>query len=244
MAGPGARFPTTHWSQLAALGDSEEAGRRTILNLLIERYWRPAYHYARRRGYDNEAAKDAVQEFFTSWLIDRLFERADPARGRFRTFLLTSLSNFLANQYRDAHTQRRHPKEGIVSIRDLDSSSGPSLEPADEETPEDAFNQAWAAGVLMRALGSLEREWAADKRVHFEVFRRRVMEPALEGKAPPSEEELGRIYGLTAKEVANRLLTARRAFRRLLEEEIGVYAASSEDTASEMRDLFEAFAQP
>lgn len=77
-------FPTTHWSQLAAVRDGMTAEHRDALNFLIRQYWKPVYCYLRRRGYGNEDAKDLVQEFFTSWLVKEVFGRADPARGRHR----------------------------------------------------------------------------------------------------------------------------------------------------------------
>lgn len=244
IGGHGAAFPTTQWTALAQLGRIGDAQRQAILSQLVERYWKPAYHFLRRRGCDNEEAKDTVQEFFTVWLDHALFERADPEKGRFRSFLLTCLKNFASNRRRRDRAEKRRPAQGFVSVRELSGTdTAGAVEPVDTETPEDAFNRAWAMEVLTKALRQFEKDClATGKEVHLAIFRRRIVEPAFEGKAPTPERELASELGLTPKEVANRLLTARRAFRKALEREVSLYAASAEDLALEMRDLFGAFA--
>ena len=119
MGGNRTGFPSTHWSQLAQVRETPTREHREILNLLIQRYWKPIYCYTRRRGYGNEDAKDVVQEFFTSWLAKDLFGRADRQRGRFKAYLLSSLDNFLSNARRAAHAQKRRPPHGFVSIHRL-----------------------------------------------------------------------------------------------------------------------------
>ena len=91
MGGERRSFPSTHWSQLAAVRDAVTEEHRAILNSLIEAYWKPVYWYIRRRGRSNEDAKDLAQEFFTACLGRELFGRADRGKGRFRSFLLSCL---------------------------------------------------------------------------------------------------------------------------------------------------------
>ena len=239
MGGSRGSFPTTHWTQLAALRAAPTTERRAVLSLLIERYWRPVYLYLRQKGYTNEDAKDLVQEFFTTWIEKDLFRRADPARGRFRALLLSSLDNFLANVHRAAHAQRREPRQGILSIDELAKDSDLSFEPSAGDTPELVFGRTWAVDLLLRVLKAFEDESrSTGKEAHYEIFRRCILDPALHGSARPSDRDLAQEFRLAETQVANCRLTARRAYQRLLWQEIRLYATSDDDVASEIRDVF------
>ena len=239
MGGSRRSFPTTHWSMLAAVRGEMTEGHRAVLNLLIERYWKPVYCYVRRRGHGNEDAKDLVQEFFTSWLHRDLFGQANPSRGRFRSFLLSCLNNFLSNARRAAHAARRRPEKGFVSVHQLATDNRAAMEPVEQDTPEAAFQRAWAEELILRVLKRLERECSETAKAdHYELFRQRIIRPALEGCQAPPMVELAKGLGLTEKQAANHLVTARRAYQRLLREEIRAFASSEEDVAAEVQDLF------
>lgn len=240
MGGSHVGFPTTHWSMLAAVCGEMTDGHRSVLNLLIQRYWKPVYYYIRRRGHSNEDAKDLVQEFFTSWLVKELFGRADPTRGRFRSLLLSSLDNFIKNAHRANHAKRRRPPGGIIALDALLGDAEMVFEPSDDETPERAFNRTWVRELLLRVLVVLEQEYhLAGKDQEYELFRIRAVAPALEGAESPPMVEIANELGLTQKQASNRLVTARRAYQRLLREEVRLFASSDEDVAAEIRDLFE-----
>ncbi len=239
MGGSNANFPTNRWSLLGAVGDEMSDEHRQALSFLIERYWKPVYCYIRRRGYGNEEAKDLVQEFFTFWLARNLFGRADSAKGRFRSFLLASVGNFLKNHQRAQHALKRRPPEGVVSIEDLVRTDGLPPDPGHNETPDAAFFRSWVSEVLRRALDRLERAYKSSGRHgEFELFRIRIIEPALTGSAAPPMSDLAEKLGLTAKQASNRLVTARRAYQRLLREEIAAVSATDEDVAAEMQDIY------
>jgi RNA polymerase sigma-70 factor (ECF subfamily) len=236
---PGGAFPATHWSRLLALRAGAPAERDAILNFLIQRYWKPVYCYLRRAGCGEEEAKDLVQDFFAFCLQRDFFDQADPARGRFRSFLLGSLSHFLANARRAARARKRRPEQGSVPLRDPASASSAAFEPADRATPEAVFHRAWVSDLIQRVLRRMEHECQATaKQAHYEILRQRLVLPALEGAEPPPLRDLAGRLGLSEKQAANCLLTARRAFRRLLQEEIRSYAASEAEVAAEIRDLF------
>ena len=106
MGGSGAVFLTTHWSLIEAAGSEETDPDRSLIGLLMEQYWRPVYCYLRRKGYDNEQAKDLTQGFFHEMVLGhRLVEKADAAKGRFRTYLLTALNRYVVNVH-NAETAR------------------------------------------------------------------------------------------------------------------------------------------
>lgn len=232
-------FPRTHWSQLALVREGVSAERQAALNFLAQRYWKPVYLYVRQRGHDEEQAKDLVQEFFFVALSDDLFAKADPAKGRFRNFLLKSLQHFLANAHRDAHAKKRYPSQGFVAIHELVSESGPVVVPKDTRTPDEAFHRNWLRELVLRVLRALEQECqATGKQTHFELLRQRLIAPVLEGADAPSLRDLAQRHGLSDKDVENRVITARRAYQRLLREEIRLYASSDEEVAAEIQDLW------
>lgn len=101
-SGP-ADFPTTRWTLVAAAGDRSRPDSRRALASLCETYWYPLYAYARRAGDSPEQAQDHTQEFFARFLEDDYFDRADPQRGRFRSFLLASFKHYR----RDDHSEAR-----------------------------------------------------------------------------------------------------------------------------------------
>src|SRR4051794_36099422 len=107
-------FATTRWSVVLATADATRA--QDSLALLCETYWFPLYAHVRRRGHDPENARDLTQSFFSQLLATSQIEKADPARGRFRTFLLTSLDNFLHHAHRDAHALKRGGGTEFVSL--------------------------------------------------------------------------------------------------------------------------------
>jgi RNA polymerase sigma-70 factor (ECF subfamily) len=235
---PGA-FPVTLWSKLIALRDGDEDGRRAIFDFLIRRYWKPVYFFVRRVGYDDEQAKDLVQEFFMVAFATNLFAKADPQRGRFRNLLLKSLQHFLANTRRHEAAQIRHPGGGFVTIHELCTQDRPVFVPMDTETPEEVFHQTWLRELVLRVLQTLEAECrATGKTTHFELLRLRIIEPILEGAEPPSLRTLAEQFGLAEKAVHNQIITARRAYHRLLRDEIRLYARNDEEVACEIQDLW------
>lgn len=232
-------FPSTQWNILGTLRTCTVDTRNEHLNFLIERYWKPLYYYVRGRGYSNEEAQDIVQEFFSACLMRELFGQADPKRGRFRTFLLSCLENFLKNLHRAVHAQRRRPAGGIISLEDLVSKEDMAFEPPDKENPEAIFHRTWAVELVLHVLKQLENECnSTGKQKHYEIFRQRIIGPVLEGSEPPALAELSSRMGLTEKQAANFLLTARRAYQRLLRDEIGRFAGSEEEVAEEIQHVF------
>src|SRR2546425_626042 len=100
-------FPSTHWSLVVRAAQRDEAGSAEALETLCRAYWFPLYAFARREGNGPEAAQDVTQEFFSRLLEKNFLQTADPNRGRFRSFLLASFKNMMANERRDAARQKR-----------------------------------------------------------------------------------------------------------------------------------------
>src|SRR6516164_10367077 len=119
MPGP-SQFPTTRWTLVVAAGEPRRKEARSALVSLCENYWYPLYAFLRRRGYPPEVAQDHIQDFFMRVIEGRYLDRADPEKGRFRSFLLTSLKFFVA----DEEDRRRANKRGGGMVVAFEFSSG------------------------------------------------------------------------------------------------------------------------
>ena len=147
-AGRGRRFATTRWSQVLAAGQAQTATSRDALSRLCEAYWYPLYAYVRRWGYDADAAQDLTQEFFARLLEKHYLRDADPARGRFRSFLLASLKHFLSNERDRANAVKRGGRAQVVPLEVETAEGLYRLEPADAGTPETVFERRWALTLV------------------------------------------------------------------------------------------------
>src|SRR5208337_1840671 len=127
---PSKSFPTTLWTVVLHSGRDEPGQVRAALAQLCQAYWYPLYSFVRRRGYSPHDAEDLTQAFFAQLLEKRRLERVDPELGRFRTFLLASLKNFLANDWDRAHAQKRGGGQPIVSLDGETAESRYQLEPS------------------------------------------------------------------------------------------------------------------
>ena len=219
---------------------NDPALREAGLNILAGRYWRPVYGFLLRSGHGDAAAKDLTQAFFAAWLENDGFAKADPDKGRFRSLMLTSLKRFVSNERRAEKAQRRKPAAGLVSLDALMDSEEHPFEPRDEGmTPDKVFDRRWAVGVMTRVLKRLEAECeTTGKSAHYDIFVRRIIAPILHGADEQSLADLGTHHGMTEKQAGNCLLTAKRACRRLMEEEVRLYTETAAEVADEIRELF------
>jgi len=237
-------FPTTDWGLLGDVRGSNTEAKHAALDILIRRYWKPVYLFLRHSGREEEAAKDSTQGFFANWIENDSFAKADKDRGRFRSFVLASLKRFVANEHRAAYAQKRRPSAGLLSLDELMDNVDVPFDPADNMTPEMIFDKSWASEVIQRVLRHYEQECkTTDKLVHYDIFSRRIIKPILEGADESSYADLARVHRITEKQAANHLLTAKRAFQRLLKEEIRLYAESEAEVSEETRAIFRILGQ-
>jgi len=162
-------FVTTRWSVVLAAGQADTALAREALARLCQTYWYPLYAYARRRGQSRHDAQDLTQEFFARLLEDNWLARADRERGRFRTFLLTAMKHFMANEWHRANTLKRGGRVPVFSLNDEAAEERYQLEPAEKSTPESLFERNWALGGL--ALGGFAHAAEANNRLAGEHIR-------------------------------------------------------------------------
>jgi RNA polymerase sigma factor (sigma-70 family) len=226
------QFPTTRWTLVIAAGDPRRNEARSALVSLCENYWYPLYAYLRRRGYPADQAQDLTQEFFVRLLEGRYLDRADPEKGRFRSFLLSSLKFFAADE---EDRQRAHKRGGGLVVP-LEFSSGEERyqrEPAHDETPERIFERRWALSVLDRVVERLRNEFVQHSRPEYferlKVFllgQSDAPYAALAGEMNTSEGAL--------KVAIHRL---RKRYRELFRQEIADTVADPADVESELRYL-------
>jgi RNA polymerase sigma-70 factor (ECF subfamily) len=155
-------FPTTLWTVVLHAGREEPARAQAALAQLCQAYWYPLYSFVRRRGYSPHDAEDLTQAFFAQLLEKHALEGVAPELGRFRTFLLASLKNFLANDWDRAHALKRGGGQTIVSLDEESAESRYQLEPSHDMTPERHFERQWAMTLLDQVLDALRIEYHAE----------------------------------------------------------------------------------
>jgi RNA polymerase sigma-70 factor (ECF subfamily) len=230
----GGRFATTHWSLVLAAARDEDRDGRLAMESLCERYWYPLYVFVRRRGYPPEDAQDLTQAFFTRLLDKGDVARASPARGRFRSFLLASLKNFVANERDRAQTQKRGG--GAVVPLEIGAAEGRfQLEPSTDETPERIFEREWALILLDNAIQVLQTEMASTGRSgHFAELK-----AFLVGENPNvSYAEAADALGMSPGAVRVAVHRLRRRFGELVRREIAQTVSSPVEIDDELRHLW------
>lgn len=151
-------FETTHWSMVLRAGGSG-ADSSDALEKLCRAYWPPIYSWVRSQGHAVEEAQDLTQEFFARMLRYGSVGRANPAQGRFRSFLLGSLKHFLANEWHRARAQKRGGGQPVFSLDSVEGIERDAMEPRSDETPDKLFERRWAETLLARVNTRLRREY-------------------------------------------------------------------------------------
>jgi RNA polymerase sigma factor (sigma-70 family) len=236
--GKGSRFMTTRWTMVNRAGDPNALGYREAIAALCELYWYPLYAYLRRYGRNAHDAEDLIQGFFARMLDKEDFRLADGSRGKFRSFLLSALKNYVANEHKYANRLKRGG--GAVSVQlDLqDAEHHYAKELADTLTPEKLFARSWAVSVLERAVGGVCNEWEAlGKGDQFEALKV-FLTP---GKGSKSYREVAEELNMTEGAVKTAVHRLRRAYRTHLRKVIAETVSSEEEVEEEIRELFNAF---
>jgi RNA polymerase sigma factor (sigma-70 family) len=230
---PGAsQFPTTRWSLVVAAGDPHRKEARSALVSLCEHYWYPLYAYLRRRGYPSHQAQDLTQEFFIRVLEGRYLDRADPEKGRFRSFLLTSLKFFVADE-EDRHRARKRGGGMLVAIEWSSGEERYQREPAHDETPERIYERRWALSLIDRVVEKLREEFVHHGRPdHFERLKIFLL-----GHSDAPYAELAREMNTSEGALKVAIHRLRKRYRELFRQEIADTVADPAEVESELRFL-------
>lgn len=231
LPGP-SRFPTTRWTLVIAAADPQRKESRSALVSLCEGYWYPLYAFVRKRGYSPDQAQDLIQEFFLRVLEGRYLHRGDPEKGRFRSFLLSSLKFFLADESdRDRAAKRGGGK--VLSFEFLSSEERYQREPAHDETPERIFERQWALSVLERVVNELREEFIQHGRQeHFDQLKQFLL-----GQSEAPYATLAREMKTSEGALKVAIHRLRKRYRELFRQEIADIVADPGEAESELRYL-------
>jgi RNA polymerase sigma-70 factor (ECF subfamily) len=231
------RFPTTHWSRIAEAIDLAAPEARDALSSLCSSYWYPLYLFIRRQGHPPDEASDLVQAYFARLLGGQVLEAADPAKGRFRTFLIADCKRFLSHERTRAKAQKRGGGREIVSIDAGDAEMRYLREPGHDLTPERLYQRAWALTLLDSVLGRLRAEY--DDGGRSELFTH-LKEVLSSGPDSLPYATIAAELGMTEGAVQVAVYRLRRRYGALLREEIAATVSTPEAVEDEIRELFDA----
>ena len=220
---------------MLACGDrAQSADARTALATLYQIYWYPLYAYLRRRGYRDHDAEDLVQSFYAFLQEKHALTKADRERGKFRTFLLSALQNFLSHANERARAEKRGGGRELIFLDALEAKERYRLEPADTETPESLFETRWAHTLLEQTLAGLRADFAArGKQRLFEGLQPFLTADTAETSYQSAADQLG----LPLSAVKTSIRRMRLDYRARLRDEIGRTVAGPDEIDEELRYL-------
>jgi RNA polymerase sigma-70 factor (ECF subfamily) len=227
-------FTTTHWSVVLNASDPSAPGAQEALEKLCQTYWYPLYVYVRRQGYGAEDAQDFTQGFFARFIEKDYLGQVDPAKGRFRSFLLASLRHFLSDERDRARAIKRGGGKALVSLDAQDAEGRYAGEPADQLDAEKIFERRWALTVLDSARARLRAEFAAAGKAR----RFAVLECFLPGEqTPTTHAEAAAKLGVAVGTVKWEVHQLKERYRDCLRAEIAHTVTTPEQIDDEVRHL-------
>jgi RNA polymerase sigma-70 factor (ECF subfamily) len=226
-----AQFATTHWSVVLSAGNHSSHAREA-LGQLCQTYWQPLYAFVRRKGYSPHDAQDLTQSFLLRLLAREDVRKADPDCGRFRSFLLTSLQNFLRDEWSKESAQKRGGGQVHYDLDDAEASYQRELR--NDLTPDRLFERRWATTVLNTVLARLQQEFvSAGKGRLYEL-----LQPLLLGEKPSATyAQFGLQLGMTEGAVRIAAHRMQNQYRDLLRAEIAQTISNPADLDDEIRHL-------
>lgn len=231
-------FPTTKWSMVLHAGEGSESEVRSALESICRQYWYPLYMFVRRQGRTHHEAEDCTQEFLARLLASDGVARARPERGRFRTFLLASLRNFLAGEWHRGQAAKRGGGQSLLPLEFDTAGERFVREPQDPGlTPEQAFDRSYAIDMISCAIGATRSDYVKTGRG--ELFD--AIQPLLWGNTGPESlaQQAGRL-GMNPHALTVALQRLRRRLSEHLRAEVSQTVADEADVDAELRYLISA----
>jgi RNA polymerase sigma factor (sigma-70 family) len=230
-------FTTTRWSLVLAAGQrSHDARASEALENLCRIYWYPLYAYIRKRGYTSEDAEDLTQEFFARLLARDYVARADPHKGKFRSFLLAGINYLLSDERDKARRLKRGGGKKVISFDEKAAEARYRLEPVEKTTPELLYERSWVATLLQRAATRLREEYiAAGKAALYD----QLTEFRLDATGQRAYAEVAAQLGQSESAVKSTILRLRRRHHQLVREEIAETVADPSDVDGEIHYLLQ-----
>ena len=206
------RFATTQWSCVIQAAGRDSDDSRPALEQLCQLYWYPLYAFVRRKGYAAAEAADLTQGFFLHLLEGNRLEVCDQTRGKFRSFLMKSITHFITSQWRRATAQKRGGGQPVLQIDFEIADERFRNEPADELTPEKLFERRWALSILDQTMTELEQDYeSSGKREQFQA-----LQPHIGGTGEQSYYDLAEKLEMTEGAVKVAVFRLRDRYRKKL----------------------------
>ena len=231
------QFGATRWSVVLSAGRSQSTQARDALEQLCLAYWQPVYVFVRRQGYRPPDAQDLTQAFFARLLEKNYLGAVDPAKGRFRSFLLAALKHFLANEWDKAKAQKRGGRQVLIPIDTAWAETSGAVEPADLASPDKIFERRWALTLLAQVLARVRAEYVREGKT--EIFEQLKATLTGERRSLRYADIAARLKSSegAVKVAVHRL---RQRYRALLRAEIAHTVSRPEEVEEEIRALFAA----
>jgi RNA polymerase sigma factor (sigma-70 family) len=230
-------FATTRWSVVLAAQQDPSSSVRAALEQLCEIYWYPLYAFIRRRGLSQHDAEDATQGFLAHLLTHSFLEGVAPEKGKFRSFLLASLKNYLSDQRDRATTLKRGAGQPLISLDLEDAAERYAIEPVDNLSPDKLYDRRWAMALLEEARSRLEAEYkAAGKPELYKVLR----QFNTGGSSELTYSEVAGQLNVPANTLKSLVHRLRQRYRQLLREEVGQTVSTAAEIDEEIRYLLQA----
>lgn len=227
-------FATTHWSIVLTAGECNSPQAADALEKLCRTYWYPLYAYVRRQGKAPHDAQDLTQEFFARLLRLRSLDQVAPHKGKFRTFLLASLKNFLADASDRAKAKKRGGSQAILSLDASEAEEHYQLEPVAALDAEGLYDLRWAQTVFEKAGERLKHEYSQNGKS--ELYER-VRACLTKETSAPTYADLAKLLGCAEETVKSHVRRLRLRFRDLIREELGNTVSSLSEIDEEFRYL-------
>lgn len=235
-----ARFATTHWSMVLTAGDQADSHKDEALKILCETYWFPLYAFVRKQNIRPDEALDMTQGFFARLLEKEWLTCVDPARGRFRSFLMVSIKHFMSNEWARQRTQKRGGSHRHLSLDRNNAETRYGLDPVDDRSPEQVYERQWALTVLEQVAAELRLDYAARGKSHqFDALKSHLNLDSQHQSYAQLAEHLDVGEG-AARVMVHRL---KQQYRNTMRKHIAQTVVSAEDIESEIEHLFKALAK-
>ena len=226
-------FTTTHWSMvLDAQGESPAAQK--ALEELCRTYWRPIYSFVRRQGSRAEDAEDLTQGFFALLLERKDLNTVRKEKGRLRSYLLSSLKNFMVDEARHAMAAKRGKGQHLIPLDEIRDREHGDVERSDRFTADQLYERRWAFTVLEQVMGRLREEYRSAGNVRFfEQMKKMLMDEP----DRPTQAQVATEFDMTENAVKQAFYRFRQRYQTLLREEIAHTVAIPGDVEDELRHL-------
>jgi len=236
----GANFDTTHWSVVAQSALTHLPEAEKALAQLCETYWPPIYSFIRRRGYPPPDAQDLTQSFFAFFLRSKAYAGTDRLHGRFRSFLLASVKNFLADNWDRTQAMRRGGGYQFVPFDPETAEAFYDAPSEPDSTAERLFELRWAKAVSAGALNSLREELQVEGKLKlFEQLKSFLAG----GSVLPSYDDASARTGLARATVKTHVHRLRQRYREIVRREIARTVSAPHEIDEELHYLCNVLAQ-